>query len=89
MRSQAWGSPNGPPPGEQGPGVVLPCRDDRYISSCVWLRICGKIAAFCRDLAPQEVDLLDRPEGQMKFETRHSPHFSQLRKLMIKGLVSQ
>jgi len=27
--------------------------------------------------------------SQLGFETRHSPHFSQLRKLMINGLVSQ
>ena len=31
----------------------------------------------------------DCGSGGRGFETRHSPHFTQLPKLMIKGLVSQ
>jgi hypothetical protein len=31
----------------------------------------------------------DCGSGGRGFETRHSPHIPQLRKLMIKGLVSQ
>ena len=41
---------------------------------CVWLQICGNPAAFFTRLHRQVLDLLDWPEGQMKFETRHSPH---------------
>jgi hypothetical protein len=58
-------------------------------SGCGWLRICVFLARFCRDLHPEVVDLLEYTDGLIEFETRHSPHFSQLRKLMIKGLVSQ
>ena len=47
---------------------------EQWNRGCGWLRICGNSASFRRDLHPQVVDLLDWPQGQMKFETRHSPH---------------
>lgn len=49
-------------------------RGNRNFSGCVWLRICGNSAVFFTRLHRQVLDLLDWPEGQMKFETRHSPH---------------
>jgi hypothetical protein len=55
----------------------------------VWLQICGNLAVFFNLPHRQVVDLLEWPEGPTKFKTRHSPHIPQLRKLMIKGLVSQ
>jgi len=53
------------PPAEQAPPSF---------PGCVWLRICGNSAVFFTLLHRQVVDLLDWPEGQMKFETWHSPH---------------
>ena len=61
----------------------------RQIPGCDWLRIRVHFAAFRRDLHSQVIDLVEWAELHVKFETRHSPHIPQLRKWMIKGLVSQ
>lgn len=58
-------------------------------AGCGWLQSCGNSAAFFTLLHRQVLDLVDGPEGRVQFETRHSPHFSQMRKLMIKSLLSQ
>jgi len=43
-------------------------------AGCVWLQNCGISAVFFILLHRQVLDLLDYQGGQMKFETRHSPH---------------
>ena len=43
------------------------------ISGCVWLRICGHSAVFFTLLDCQVVDILDRPDGQMKFRVFQHP----------------
>lgn len=40
----------------------------------MWLQICGNPAVFFTLVHRQVVDLLEWLGGQMKFETRHSPH---------------
>lgn len=40
------------------------------------LQGCGNLAALFFSLHPQVADLFDHPEHRMKFETRHSSHFS-------------
>ena len=49
-------------------------RHDRNFPGCVWLQICGNPAAFFTLLHRRVLDLLDWPQDQVNFETRHSPH---------------